>query len=406
MQTRIQTERRWQTDFAIITAISFLTYTTNQILNNSTALYVLSLGSDTSYGGALMSIFTIAALVSRLVCGKLIDSWGAKVISLASAALFAGSILCYYLLSDLRLLFLWRILQGISYAALGTASGAAVAKILPRQAMSRGIFVFGLGQSVALCVGPFIALSLMNGSDFKRVFLSAAAIIFLAVPLGSLCRYPIRTESDPARGDSAGGAPAAGRRLSFQLSDLFEPGAVKPAVVQILASMAVSLVVFYMSLFASDKPYADARRFFLLASVTMILLRVFLSKLLARLRSTQVLSLGCLCGMVNFIILITSRDPRLYLVSAVFYGVLHATIGPVLQTLSVQSVPVERQGVATSSYYLAVDLGTGIGTALWGVLIDHFGFSAAAFSAILCLSAAVLLTFLFFGTGNPQKKQA
>ena len=396
----IRTERRWQTDFAIITAISFLTYTTNQTLNNSTALYVLSLGSDTSYGGALMSIFTIAALVSRLVCGKMIDNWGARAISLASAALFAASILCYLLLADLRLLFLWRVLQGISYAALGTASGAAVAKILPRQAMSRGIFVFGLGQSIALCVGPFIALSLMNGSDFNRVYCSAAAIIFCAVPLGLLCRYPVRSEPDIPQAAS----DAAGRRPLFRPSDLFEIKTVKPAVVQVLSSMAVSLVVFYMSLFASDKAYANAKLFFLIASVTMILVRVFLSELLARLRNTQVLTLGCLSGMTSFLILITTRDARLYMASAVFYGVLHATIGPVLQTLSVQSVPIERRGVATSSYYLAVDVGTGIGTALWGVLIDHFGFSAAALTAIVCLAAAILLTFVFFRSSRNRRE--
>ena len=394
----IYAKRSWQTDFILVTAISFLTYTTNQILNNSTALYVVSLGGDTSFGGLLMSIFTVAALLSRLVCGKLIDSWGAKAITLFSAVLFAGSNLSYLLLNNLRLLFLWRVLQGISYAALGTASGAAVAKILPRSAMSRGIFLFGLGQSIALCVGPFIALSLMSGSDFSRVYLCASAIIFLAVPLGLLCSYLPRSEDSSLENAE----PHFGRKgRGLTLSDFFEVRTIKPALVQVLASMAVSLIVFFMSYFASDKVYANAKGFFLLASITMILLRVFLSKLLAQLKNTQVLSFGCLCGITCFLLLIMSRSVWLYRLSAVFYGVLHGTIGPVLQTLCVQRVPVEHRGVATGSYYLAVDVGTGIGTALWGVLIDHFGFSAAAFCAIICLSLGLILTIVFFRQDTP-----
>jgi len=396
--------RAWVFDFILITIISFLTYTTNQILNNSTAMYVVSLGSDTAYGGMLISIFTVAALIARVAVGHLIDQRGARIVSIAGAGILGLCCAFFVLLPDLRLLSLWRIGQGIGYAALGTASGAAVAKILPPKAISRGIFVFGLGQSLALCAGPFIALSLVNGADFSRVYLSAAGIIGITIPLSLLCKYPKGSPKGESAADAAAEKPPLSERLRTFAFDHFEVRAIRPVLIQIVTSMAVAFIVFYLSYYSADKGYADAKLFFLVASITMVALRLLLSPFFAKLTRVQVLVGGYSFGFLCLMIIALTRNPFVFVLGGVAYGIFHGTIPPVLQTLSVQSVGPDRRGAATGTYYFAVDIGMGVGSLLWGFLIDSIGFLPAILCAAFCLIVTSVLSIRFFSIVSSAEK--
>ena len=396
-------QKSWVFDFALITAISFLTYTTNQILNNSTALYVVSLGSDTAYGGFLISVFTVAALIARVIAGHMIDRRGCRIISIAGAGVFGLFCAVFVLVPKLYLLPVWRVFQGIGFAALGTASGAAVAKILPTKVLGRGIFIFGLGQSLALCAGPYLALTLINGSDFSRVYLSAACLILLTIPLSFLCRYPagalewVAEKMDPRKGTF--------RDKLFRLfTDHFEIRAIKPFLVQVVTSMAVAFIVFYLSYYASDKEFADAKLFFLVASITMVVLRLFFSPFFAELTRVQVLAFGYAFGFLCLLIIALTRNPVVFVLGGVSYGIFHGTIGPVLQTLSVQSVEPERRGAATGTYYFAVDIGMGIGSAMWGSVISFIGFYPANYCAAFCLIVTTILSVVFFSKVIPGDK--
>lgn len=400
-------EKSWYVDFIVITLISFLTYTTNQVLNNSTTLYVVSLGSDTAYGGVLLSIFTVAALIARIISGNLIDQRGARSISIIGAAIFGICNACFVLIPDLRILPVWRVLQGVGFAAVGTASGAAVAKILPQKSMSRGIFIFGLGQSLALCFGPYIALTLSKGNDYSMVYFSAAALILVTIPLSLICKYPksnraLMSEQPPQEQEKLPWK----ERVKKAFLDHVEIRAIRPVIVQITTSMAVAFTVFYLAYFSADKDYANAKLFFMIGSIAMILLRVFLSPVLAKLSRAQALTFGYFFGIVSLLIVAFTRDPTVFILGGVCYGLFHGTIGPVLQTLSVESVEPERRGAATGTYYFAVDIGMGIGSALWGSVIDRINILTANLCAAACLVAAIILSVIFFNKYSLRKTTA
>ena len=396
----------WYFDFLIVTIISFLTYTTNQILNNSTALYVVSLGSDTMYGGMLISIFTISALVARILTGRLIDQRGCRIVSIVGAGIFSLFIFFFVQFPALMVLPVWRVFQGIGFAAVGTASGAAVSNILPPKSMGRGIFFFGLGQSLALCFGPFIALTLINGNDFSRVYITAALIMFVTIPLSCFCHYPSVIPEERASEKLEGGGESTSfvAKLKKLFTNYIELRAIKSVIVQVMTSIAVAFIVFYLAYYSADKNFADARLFFMVASFTMVCLRLFLPSVFSRLSKAQVLTGGYTFGIGSLLIIAFARNPVVFILGGVFYGIFHGTIGPVLQTLSVESVEPSRRGAATGTYYFAVDIGMGIGSALWGALIERISFFRTDFFAILCLVVSIVLSLVFFRGVTSAKK--
>jgi len=76
---------------------------------------------------------------------------------------------------------------------------------------------------------------------------------------------------------------------------------------------------------------------------------------------------------------------------------------PILNVLAVQTASRENRGKATSTYYAAFDVGSGIGAAVWGVVADMFGrpgamvpgyrvvYAGAAVFYLITMGAAYLL---------------
>jgi MFS family permease len=398
------TRRQWYIDFVLLTAISFLTSLTNQVMNNTISLYTVSLGSDTTYSGVLLAIFTVAALIGRFIVGHIIDQRGCRIVSVVGAFMYGTFCVMFELVPDLRAMGLWRVLQGLGFAALGTATGAAVSNVLPQNIMGKGMFIFGLGQSMAICVGPALALSLIIDNDFTLVYWAAGCAMWLIIPLSFICNYP-KTDGQ-IQGQIHRKKKKEKESVSVVVSrfiyDHFEIKAIKPVILQLCDGIAAAFTAMYLSYYAADKPFADAKLFFALAAFAMITMRLIFSSFFNRFKSWQLLVIGFGSGIVSLLIIAFTTNPVVFLLGGVGYGVFHGTIGPVLQTLSVEKIAPERRGAATATYYLSVDIGMGVGSLLWGFLIAHIGFLFADFCTIAGLVVAIILSLVLLTKGTEQ----
>ena len=87
-------QRLWTGDFTLTLAIAFCAFVSCQALNNGTPLYITRIGGTTSFAGALILDFSIAAAVARLFAGRIVDRTGRKRIMVAGALLLiAGTVL-------------------------------------------------------------------------------------------------------------------------------------------------------------------------------------------------------------------------------------------------------------------------------------------------------------------------
>ena len=75
---------------------------------------------------------------------------------------------------------------------------------------------------------------------------------------------------------------------------------------------------------------------------------------------------------------------------------------PVFNTLAVQRAPAHRRGAASATFYLFIDIGIGLGSAIWGLVIDYLGFDAMFTGAAICLVPGTGLQHDIF----PQENQS
>lgn len=161
----------WSLIFVLIIALTFCCFVMGQGLNSGTSVFLAGQGYGASLAGVLALVFSIAAALARLFVGPVIDNGKCSLVIIAGIAiLIAGTALSAVVQGILFTIS--RLLQGVGFGAATTAASTAAASVLPQERLGEGIGYHGLGQAIAMSIGPAFALYLV-GTDPQRTSMSA-----------------------------------------------------------------------------------------------------------------------------------------------------------------------------------------------------------------------------------------
>ena len=170
----------WTKDFTLLCVIGFFITAVQLLLSSVISLYVVYMGGMAQDAGALSMAFAIAAILMRFLGGSLSDKRGKRFTMVLGSSIYLIGVLGFMLAPKLLFLFVFRALQGIGFSLVNTASGAAVSDVVPKQRMGEGMGYYGLGQAIAMALGPIIGLKLIgNDNNYIRLFLVVAGIMLV-----------------------------------------------------------------------------------------------------------------------------------------------------------------------------------------------------------------------------------
>ena len=90
---------------------------------------------------------------------------------------------------------------------------------------------------------------------------------------------------------------------------------------------------------------------------------------------------------LGILLLSQAQNSVMLLASAALLGFGFGNIQSVCQTIAVKSTTLQRMGLATSTFFIALDAGLGFGPYFLGMLLDQIGYRQLyLFSALLTLS--------------------
>lgn len=116
--------------------------------------------------------------------------------------------------------------------------------------------------------------------------------------------------------------------------------------------------------------------FFTVYALTMLLTRPIVSKFIDQYGFVKV-GIPLLFMTVVSLCMISMADRLwLFLAAAIIDAAGYGTVQPALQSLCLKSVPLERRGSASSTYFIGLDAATIIAPPLAGHLADTVGYSA------------------------------
>ncbi len=107
--------------------------------------------------------------------------------------------------------------------------------------------------------------------------------------------------------------------------------------------------------------------------------------------------------ILGFIAIAMAESNFMLLFGAALIGIGYGTIPSAGQAIAVQKVKLNKFSLATSTLYIALDTGNGIGPYILGMVVPVYGFRAV----YICSAIAALAAFLFYcGIALKSRRQA
>lgn len=186
--------------------------------------------------GLLVATFSITQLIFSPLAGRLSDSIGRKWVIVAGMLLFALSEWMFGVVSSLSLLFISRMLGGISAALVMPAVMAYTADVTSEEERGKGMGLINAAITTGFIIGPGIG-GYVAEFGIRAPFYAAAAAGLIAM----LVTAVLLPETPAIKRDSDSAAEAAERPAG--------PGLLQQLAATYRAPYFISLVVIFISSF-------------------------------------------------------------------------------------------------------------------------------------------------------------
>lgn len=106
----------------------------------------------------------------------------------------------YMLSTSLVLLLVFRLVHGFGFGIASTLYATSASDDLPPHRMGEGMGYFGVGETIAISVGPLLGIWMLHAAGFSGLFSTGAIILLLSLVMSILVR---RRSANPTTADTA-----------------------------------------------------------------------------------------------------------------------------------------------------------------------------------------------------------
>lgn len=371
----------WSKNFLLISAANFLMYMAFYMLLPTLPLYLREeLMAPASVVGTILSLYTVAAMVTRPVAGFWLDRRPRKPLMLLFYLAYISICGSYLAATSVVLFFIIRVLHGVAFGSATVGVNTMAVDIIPESRRGEGLGIFTASTSAAMAIGPSVALMFYEaGMGFGAIFITASLTGLAGFVCASLIKAPLRERFSSER---------------FSPKNLLLSVAVPEAAIMALLSFGYGIVTVYLSVYAKEEVgiTSGTGYYFSILAAGLVASRLMSAYLLRNGRYIRIFSLGITSVIVSFFIVAFIHNPVAFFISAAFMGVGYGLITPTAQTMIVNMAEDTERGVANATYLTFFDIGVGSGVFVGGIIAQHLNYSASyALSFVLAICAMAYL---------------
>ena len=378
----MDSNRLWSPAFINYGISSGILYMTQYVLVAALPIVITSelSGSDLDAGLA-MTYFQIGTIVCRLFAGRMIDGFNKRVVLLLSTALFFIIMGLFNFTTSLEAIFVLRGLHGVIFALGTTVMAALAVLVLPPNRKGEGINMFAIFSNVAMVLGPAIGLYALSSYG------SIALYLFLTIMTGLAL---VLSNSIPLSKELA--TPKPSTHKGWHISQFIEKRSLPWALMGLFIGFTYSGVLVFIPIELNSMGAGIwGSAFFAIFALMIIISRPLVGKVYARYGSKFIIYPGLGLFILGLFGLGLATTPMAIILTAPLLGLGYGAAQPAFQALAIQSAPIERAGVSTATYFLALDISVGAGSVILALLASAVGYQYLyMFTAVIMIVALAL----------------
>ncbi|MFJ8262966.1 MFS transporter [Rummeliibacillus sp. NPDC094406] len=336
--------------------------------------------------GNLVAVFAVAQLLMSPLAGRWVDRYGRKKIITIGLFLFGISELIFGLGTHVSVLYLSRMLGGISAAFIMPGVTAYVADITSVQERPKAMGYISAAISTGFIIGPGFG-GFIAEYGIRMPFFFAAAIAFLA------CISSIFILKEPLTKEQLAEISAKTKQTSFinDLKKSLNPLYFIPFIIVFVLAFGLSAYETVFSLFSDHKfgfTPKDIAAIITISSIFGVIVQIFMfGKMVDKLGEKKLIQLCLIAGAILAVTSTVISGFWAVLVVTCFIFLAFDLLRPALTTFLSKTAGNEQGFIAgmNSTY---TSLGNIIGPMLGGILFDvniHYPYLFAAVIMVIGL---------------------
>jgi len=348
--------------------------------NSLLAKYADSLGAPASIIGILMSMFTITALLFKIVSAPAMDTYNRKYIVMIAMFILATSYFGFSISKTIPLLMVFRLVQGAGQAFANVCCLAMVADALPADKYGIGMGYYSLAQVVSQAMGPTIGLWLVSLLGYNMTYVINGCVMLCAVIVASRIKINFKRT----------------KKLIITLNNIIAKEALLPAIVTLFLSIGFTVINSFLIVYAGKQGVTgNIGIFFTVYALTLLVTRPAVGKLTDKFGLVKVAIPAICFTALSFLIISVSNTLPMFILAAFVNAFGYGACQPAIQSLTMKCVTKERRGAGSSTNYYGMDLGTLIGPIAAGGLAQTLGYASMWRIMMIPLFIAMAIVIIF-----------
>lgn len=351
-------ERIFSKDVRLVMAASFFFMFSNMYCNPLINGYAQDLGASSAFAGIIVGMMSIVAMFLRPIAGNLTDHFSKYRLSFIGGTLCFLGVLGYVITPNSGLLLLFRLVNGLGYVLCTVCMTTWLAYLVPIKHVGEAMSFYGLMNALAMACAPAVSINLYKVVGYRTAIIvsaiSALMVVITVQFVGNRATPVIKQPVDKKK------------KLHIKI---IQRDAVPVAL--IVALFAIP----YFATQADIVEYAEQRHlpiavgaYFLIYAVVLLLSRLFLRNQFDTVRFEPWLILSTVATIFYLIMLTvmkTNIEMGLAAAGMAFgYGIIYS----VCQSTAMMLAPDTERGLASSTFFLGLDIGMTLGPIIGGII--------------------------------------
>ena len=348
-------------DVILVMAASFFFMFSTMFVNPLINGYAKSLGASSAFAGIIVGIMSIASMFLRPIAGNLTDKLSKYCLSLIGGILIMVGVIGYVIAPASNWLLIFRLINGVGFVLCTVCMSTWLAFLVPRAHVGQAMGFYGLMNALAMAVAPALAINVYQKTGYRLALIASAIAAFMMVII-------IQFVGNRANPKKVTAKKKAGSSHQFKI--------IQKNVLPI--AMLTTLFAFpYFATQADLVTYAQERHlnvnvgsFFLIYAVVLLVIRIFLKNFFDTVKFGIWFWVSIGATLIYLLLLSTMKNNLMMALAAAFMAIGYGVIYSILQSTALLLAPISEQGLASSTFYLGLDIGMAFGPIIMGLISD------------------------------------
>lgn len=348
-------------DVILVMAASFFFMFSTMFVNPLINGYAKSLGASSAFAGVIVGIMSIASMFLRPIAGNLTDKLSKYCLSLIGGILIMIGVIGYVIAPASNWLLIFRLINGAGFVLCTVCMSTWLAFLVPRAHVGQAMGFYGLMNALAMAVAPALAINVYQKTGYRLALIASAIAAFMMVII-------IQFVGNRANPKKVTAKKKAGSSHQFKI--------IQKNVLPI--ALLTTLFAFpYFATQADLVTYAQERHlnvnvgsFFLIYAVVLLVIRIFLKNFFDTVKFGIWFWVSIGATLIYLLLLSTMKNNLMMALAAAFMAIGYGVIYSILQSTALLLAPISEQGLASSTFYLGLDIGMAFGPIIMGLISD------------------------------------